>query len=235
MAPGAPPSGFKSAMSDSEAGERSDPLALLRVAKAAEQEGLVTHDEYLAIAKAWTKAQMIKAGADAGLLSHHADDAQVRNSFLQSLDFAVQEQQHHAPQPQPLTCTAPPWPQPRPPNGGPLTHAPGGGPLTAAGVAAASLQPRLSNGAHGHVAAAARAPPPPPSPPPPPAAAAFMMSAAAAAASRSGGGAPPAASAPPQSTSGELPGTIPVPTELHRIGRAGVAEGKVRLRVCVPG
>lgn len=186
-------------------------LAVLRTAKLAMTEGLITQDDFDQIKVAFLKAQQIKAGLDAGFIREE-DYVQARDSFLHSLDFRTAMTHHtHAPAPAtapapaaPATTSMPPPPPVRvPPINAPSIPASGGTGLTSRGSSGMlSASPTAAQAAAvGNALASARGPSP----------------SGGASAGSAGGG---------SGSSGG--GTVAVPTDLPRIGKPGASSGKVR-------
>lgn len=163
------------------------------------QEELITQEDFDQIKVAFLKAQQIKAGLDAGFI-READYIQARDSFLHSLDFRT-AMTHHAP-----SAAAAPAPMAPPPP--PLNFRAAVPPLSQAAISGGGLTSRagssnmlVSNTPRSASPTACQGGLPAP----------FSNTVRPAPASTSGGG------------------TVAVPVDLPRIGKANVSAGKVRV------
>jgi cofilin len=185
-------------------------LAVLRTAKQAMDESLITQEDFDVVKRAFLKAQQIKAGLDAGFIREE-DYVQARDSFLHSLDFRV-------------SSFSAPALVPAPTNAAVASGSSGRG---AASIPKIGSQLGLTNG--GHTQAPVHR-----------SAAQLSNLSTITAPQPAAAAAPPAG--PPLTARGSndysgsnggaehsgMPGTVPLPADLPRIGRAGTTAGKVR-------
>mmetsp|Transcript_2982 Transcript_2982/g.5112 ORF Transcript_2982/g.5112 Transcript_2982/m.5112 type:complete len:334 (-) Transcript_2982:1741-2742(-) len=185
-------------------------LAVLRTAKQAMGEDLITQEDFNEIKVAFLRAQQIKAGLDAGFIREE-DYMQARDSFLNSLDFST-----GAPQQGPgLGYGAAPLAPTRPPPGAaPVSH-----PVKTNG--SRSTTPNLAQMVRAPMATA------PPAPPSLLGSGGSSVMAAAAAAHGLASGGPSADYEQPEPAEFDgRPGTVPIPQDLPKLGRTGLAAGK---------
>jgi cofilin len=180
-------------------------LAVLRTAKQAMDESLITQEDFDVVKRAFLKAQQIKAGLDAGFIREE-DYVQARDSFLHSLDFRVSSFSAPASVPAPTIAAASGsfgrGAASIPKIGSQLGLTANGG-HSQAPVHRSTAQ--LSNTVAAQPAAVTAPPPGPP---------------LSARGSNDFSG-------PNGGEHSGMPGTVPLPTDLPRIGRPGTTAGKV--------